>query len=289
MKQFSYVDMKEYTSLKAGGKATEMIMPAQDYELQGIIMDLRDKNMPFYVMGNGTNTLVRDGGYHGTIIKMDEAYSEIKVKGNKLICKAGALLSDIAKVALENELTGFEFASGIPGSIGGAVCMNAGAYDGEMKDVVDTVTLITPDGEYMRSIYGNKMEFGYRYSRVQETGEIITAVTLKLEKGDRKAIEDKMNELAAKRAEKQPMDYPSAGSFFKRPKGHFAGQLIDEAGLRGVSVGGAQVSEKHCGFIVNKDNATAAEIVELMELVQKTVKEKFDVDLEPEVNIIGEK
>ncbi|MEE0741073.1 MAG: UDP-N-acetylmuramate dehydrogenase [Emergencia sp.] len=288
MKRFTYVEMKDYTSFKTGGRATEMIMPASAWELQGIIMELTEQNMPYHVIGNGTNTLVTDPGYHGTIIKMDEAMSEIKVKGDRLICQAGALMRDVAQVALENELTGFEFASGIPGSIGGAVFMNAGAYDGEMKDIVDTVSLVSPDGEYMRSMYGDKLDFGYRYSKVQETKEIITAVTLKLKKGDRKEIEEKMKELAEQRAEKQPTE-PSAGSFFKRPEGHFAGKLIDEAGLRGVSVGGAQVSEKHCGFIVNKGGATTSDIIELMHLVQNTVEDKFGVKLEPEVRIIGEK
>lgn len=288
MKRLTYVEMKDYTSFQTGGRATEMIMPASAWELQGVIMELTEQKMPYHVIGNGTNTLVTDAGYHGTIIKMDEAMSQIKVKGDKLICQAGALMRDVAQTALENELTGFEFAAGIPGSIGGAVFMNAGAYEGEMKDIVDSVSLVSPDGEYMRSMYGSKLDFGYRYSKVQDTKEIITAVTLQLKKGDKQAIAAKMQELAEKRADKQP-DEPSAGSFFKRPEGHFAGKLIEEAGLRGVSVGGAQVSEKHCGFIVNKGGATASDIIELMHLVQNTVEDKTGVKLEPEVRIIGEK
>lgn len=286
MKRFTNVEMKDYTSLKTGGIATEMIMPASAWELQGIIMELTEQNMPYIVVGNGTNTLFCDKGYHGTVIKMDEAMAEIKVKDDRLICGAGALMKDIAETALAEGLTGFEFAAGIPGSVGGAVFMNAGAYDGEMKDIVASVSLITPDGEYMRSITGEKMEFGYRYSKIQETKEIVSAVTLQLKKGDPAEIKAKMEELAEKRKEKQPSDYPSAGSFFKRPEGHFAGQLIDEAGLRGAQVGGAQVSEQHCGFIVNRENATAADIIDLMHLVQNTVYDKFGVKLEPEVRII---
>lgn len=287
MKRFTYVDMKEYTSFKSGGVATEMIMPASAWELQGIIMELTEQKMPYFVMGNGTNTIVTDRGYHGTIIKMDEAMSEIKVKGTNLICQAGALMKDVAKAAQENGLTGFEFAAGIPGSIGGAAFMNAGAYGGEMKDIVESVSLISPDGEYMRSIRGDQMNFGYRYSKVQETGEVISAVTIKLAKGEPEEIQAKMDELAAQRAEKQPIE-PSAGSFFKRPEGHFAGKLIEDAGLRGASCGGAKVSEKHCGFIVNAGEATTADVIDLMHLVQNTVSDKFGVKLEPEVRIIGE-
>lgn len=288
MERFTNVLMGEYTSMKTGGPAAEMIIPEDGIELQTIIRELSERQTPYVILGNGSNTLVTDAGYSGTVIKMDRGMSGIRAENDRLICGSGALMKDVAAVALENGLTGFEFAAGIPGSIGGAVFMNAGAYDGEMKDIVETVTLLSSDGQEVTTAPAGSMDFGYRHSRVQETGEIVVSVTLKLEKGDRKAISERMEELARRRKEKQPWQYPSAGSFFKRPSGYFAGKLIDDAGLRGMTVGGAQVSEQHCGFIINRDHATTADIIDLMHLVQNTVYDKFGVKLEPEVRIIGD-
>lgn len=244
----------------------------------------------YMVIGNGSNVLVKDGGYKGAIVKIGEAFSNISVNTSEgsITASPGALLSKIAKVAMENELTGFEFASGIPGSIGGAIFMNAGAYDGEMAHVVEFVKLISKDGTNERILFSKDLEFGYRHSIIQETEEIVTEVKLKLKKGNISDIKGKMKELAIKRNQKQPVHLPSAGSFFKRPTGYYAGALIEEAGLKGLSVGDAQVSPLHAGFIVNNGKATATEIIQLMHLVQETVKNQTGVILEPEVRIIGE-
>ncbi len=288
MERLTNVQMREDTSMKTGGAAAEMIIPEDAGELQSIVRELWEKQTPYVILGNGSNTLVTDAGYSGTVIKMDQGMSGIRTENDRIICGAGALMKDIARAALESGLAGFEFASGIPGSIGGAVFMNAGAYDGEMKNIVETVSLLSSDGQEVNSVSAEQMDFGYRHSRVQETGEIVLSVTLKLEKGERKAISERMEELARRRKEKQPWEYPSAGSFFKRPEGYFAGKLIDDAGLRGMAVGGAQVSEQHCGFIINRDHATTSDIIDLMHLVQNTVYDKFGVRLEPEVRIIGD-
>ena len=238
-------------------------------------------------MGNGSNLLVGDKGYRGVIIQIYKEMNAIEVNGEEIKVQAGALLSRIGATALEAELAGFEFASGIPGTMGGAVVMNAGAYGGEMKDIIKTVTVLTPDGEEL--VLGNEeLELGYRTSIIAKKGYIVLEAVVSLEKGSREAIKARMDELKVQRTTKQPLEYPSAGSTFKRPEGHFAGKLIQDAGLRGFQVGGAQVSEKHCGFVINKDNATAADILELMRQVSAIVKEKFGVDLEPEVKRLGE-
>ena len=245
------------------------------------------ETIPYMVMGNGTDILVLDGGYDGIIIKLGEGFSKITIDGTTVTAGASALLSSVARAALAESLTGFEFASGIPGSVGGGLFMNAGAYGGEMKDIVKSVKAISKDGvrEYMLTI--DELDLSYRHSIFTNSGDIVTEVVYELEPGDKKEIEDKMKDLAEKRNSKQPVQYPSAGSFFKRPAGHFAGALIEEAGLKGLTVGGAQISTQHAGFLINKDNATATDVVNLMRLVQNTVYDKTGVKLEPEVRIIG--
>lgn len=288
MERLYHVEMKAYTSFRAGGQAAEMVIPQSEEELMEVMAEISDCGKNYIVLGNGSNTLIKDSGFAGTVVKLGENFDRISVDGTRLICGCGALLSAAAKAALSEELTGFEFAGGIPGSVGGAIFMNAGAYGGEMKDIVESVDLISADGRKKRTVKGEDMDFAYRYSLLQETGEVAVRVVFKLEKGCHGEIADKMNELTAKRNAKQPVQYPSAGSFFKRPEGYFAGKLIQDAGLSGLSVGGAQVSTKHSGFIINRDGASATDIIDLMGLVQHTVYDKFGVKLEPEVRIIGD-
>lgn len=238
-------------------------------------------------MGNGSNLLVSDKGYRGVVIQLWKNFSDIETEDNTITVKAGALLSKVAAEALEESLTGMEFASGIPGTMGGAVMMNAGAYGGEMKDIIREVTVLTREGELL-TLSKEEMNFGYRTSVVKEKGYVVISAELQLRKGDREEIRKVMDELKERRVTKQPLDMPSAGSTFKRPEGYFAGKLIMDAGLRGFSVGGAQISEKHCGFVVNKGDATAADVLGLIGEVQKRVQEKFGVALEPEVKFLGE-
>lgn len=288
MERLSNVDMSGYTSFRAGGCADELIIVETPEELLDILKELNEKKTRFIMLGNGSNTLVKDSGYHGAVVKLGESFDEVRVHGNKVLAGGGALLSVVAKAALNASLTGLEFASGIPGSIGGAIYMNAGAYGGEMKDIVETVTLAKRDGSGLVTVSGDKMDFGYRHSILEETGDIVVAVAYRLEKGNRDEIQATMSELTKKRNEKQPVQYPSAGSFFKRPEGHFAGKLVQDAGLKGLTVGGAQVSQLHSGFVINIGGATATDIIDLMHLVQNTVYDKFGVMLEPEVRIIGD-
>jgi UDP-N-acetylmuramate dehydrogenase len=240
------------------------------------------------VMGNGSNILVTDRGYAGTVIRIGEAFSGIETEGECITAGAGALLSAVAAAAAEAGLAGLEFASGIPGSAGGAVFMNAGAYESEMKDIVSSVSLISQDGRREYELPGAEMKFAYRSSLLQESGDVVTRVKMRLKRGDPGEIKEKMRQFARARSEKQPLSLPSAGSFFKRPHGYFAGKLIEDAGLMGLTVGGAMVSTLHAGFIVNNGNATATDIIDLMRLVQHTVYDKFGVKLEPEVRIVGE-
>jgi UDP-N-acetylmuramate dehydrogenase len=279
--------MIEYTSFKAGGSAALMVIPQNVKELRAILGFLAKNECEHIVMGNGTNILVRDGGYPGVIVKIGEAFSYINVEGERLICGAGTLMTAIARKALSESLTGFEFASGIPGSIGGAVFMNAGAYEGETRIILEEARLVSADGtrEFTKSAY--ELEMGYRHTLLHETGDIVTEVVLKLEHGDAREIRNKMSELAAKRNSKQPVQYPSAGSFFKRPEGHFAGKLIQDAGCKGLSVGDAEVSTLHSGFIINKGKASATDILQLMTIVRAKVMDDFGIMLEPEVRIIG--
>lgn len=276
------VSMAEYTTFKVGGNASVFITPQSIDELKSVIELFYELSQPYYVLGKGSNIIVNDEGIKKPVIYIGKALSGIEVFETYITAKGGASLSSIAQKALENSLTGFEFAAGIPGTFGGAVIMNAGAYDGEIKDVVEAVSYIDPSGKE-RVASNSEMEFSYRNSALMDTGCIITGGTISLKKGDRDAISEKMADLALRRRTKQPLEYPSGGSTFKRPRGYFAGKLIEESGLRGFSIGGAQVSEKHCGFIINKGNATAEDICNLIEYVQDKVYSEKGVILEPEV------
>ena len=279
--------MSRHTTFRVGGPADFFVTPKAKEEVRDVIRICKEAGMPYYIIGNGSNLLVSDAGYRGVIVQIYKEMNEVKVEGDLVKAQAGALLSGIAAKALAAELTGFEFASGIPGTIGGACVMNAGAYGGEMKDVLESVTVLTGEGKIIE-LGRNELELGYRTSVIAKKGYIVLGAVLKLERGDGEKIKTYMDELKEKRVTKQPLEYPSAGSTFKRPEGYFAGKLIEDAGLRGFQVGGAQVSEKHCGFVINRDHATAADIIELMRQVQIRVKENSGVDLEPEVKRLGD-
>lgn len=279
--------MSRHTTFRVGGEARMLLQVSTSEQLKVMIPLLNEQKIPYFVKGNGSNLLVGDKGYDGIILEIGKEFGNIEVKGNLIVAGAGALMSSIAQEALKNSLTGFEFASGIPGTIGGGITMNAGAYDGELKDIVTKVEVINSDGEVI-SLSNEEMNFGYRTSIIKQKPLIVTSVTLSLNNGDSEKIKARMDELAAKRREKQPLEYPSAGSTFKRPEGYFAGKLIMDAGLRGYTVGGAQVSEKHCGFVINRGNATATDVYELICDVQDKVKARFGVTLEPEVIFLGE-
>mgnify|MGYP002509535182 CR=1 FL=1 len=279
--------MSSHTTFRVGGPADIFVMPATFDEIKRTVSLLRNHNVPYYIVGNGSNLLVSDGGYRGVIIKLGKEFSEIRIEGDVVTAQAGARLSVIANRVMEEGLTGFEFASGIPGTLGGACVMNAGAYGGEMKDVLTEFTVLGPEGDIIKIPRG-QMELGYRTSVVARKGYIVLEARMQLEEGDPNKIRARMDELKEKRVSKQPLEYPSAGSTFKRPEGYFAGKLIQDAGLRGFSVGGAQVSEKHCGFVINKDGATAKDVAQLMSRVSEIVEEKFGVRLEPEVKKLGE-
>ncbi|MCL1983524.1 MAG: UDP-N-acetylmuramate dehydrogenase [Clostridiales bacterium] len=281
-------DMGAHTSLKAGGKAALLIVPRSMDELRRTLAVLSRSGCGYTAIGSGTNILVCDSGYPGAIVKIGEAFSQIEVSGKALSAGAGAPVAAVARAAMEAGLAGLEFASGIPGSIGGAVFMNAGAYGSEMKGVVRSVSLISKDGQREYALGAADLGFSYRHSSMQDTGDIITGAALELEYGDAEEIKGKMREFAELRNAKQPVGMPSAGSFFKRPYGHFAGKLIEDCGLKGLTVGGAAVSPLHAGFIVNNGEATASDIIDLMHLVQHTVYDRFAVKLEPEVRIIGD-
>ena len=288
-KERVYVDepMSRHTTFRVGGPADFFVTPKAKEEVRDVIRICKEAGMPYYIIGNGSNLLVSDAGYRGVIVQIYKEMNEVKVEGDLVKAQAGALLSGIAAKALGAELSGFEFASGIPGTIGGACVMNAGAYGGEMKDVLESVTVLTGKGKIIE-LGRNELELGYRTSVIAKKGYIVLGAVLKLERGDGEKIKTYMDELKEKRVTKQPLEYPSAGSTFKRPEGYFAGKLIEDAGLRGFQVGGAQVSEKHCGFVINRDHATAADIMELMRQVQIRVKENSGVDLEPEVKRLGD-
>ena len=278
--------MKEYTSFRAGGNAALLVEPESMAGVFSAVELFQKEKTPYLVMGNGTNLLFRDEGYEGAVIRIGAGIDRIRAEGNVIFAEAGILLSTAARTAMENSLSGLEFASGIPGSLGGAVFMNAGAYGGEMKDVVLSVMSILPNG-MARDRRAEDLDFGYRHSVFQGGGEIILGVKLGLKPELPDRIREKMKELSAKRNEKQPVHLPSAGSFFKRPEGHFAGRLIEDCGLKGLSVGGARVSPMHAGFIVNEGDATATDIINLMRVVQETVYDKTGVRLVPEVRIVG--
>lgn len=248
--------MSRHTTFRVGGPADFFVTPKAKEEVRDVIRICKEAGMPYYIIGNGSNLLVSDAGYRGVIVQIYKEMNEVKVEGDLVKAQAGALLSGIAAKALGAELSGFEFASGIPGTIGGACVMNAGAYGGEMKDVLESVTVLTGEGKIIE-LGRNELELGYRTSVIAKKGYIVLGAVLKLERGDGEKIKTYMDELKEKRVTKQPLEYPSAGSTFKRPEGYFAGKLIEDAGLRGFQVGGAQVSEKHCGFVINRDHATA--------------------------------
>lgn len=278
--------MSRHTTFRTGGPACLFLRPENQDQLKKVMDFVRRLGTDYFVLGNGSNLLVSDEGYDGVIISLSK-FNKVELKGtNQIYVEAGAMNSTIASFARDNALTGFEFAAGIPGTIGGAMIMNAGAYGGEMAQVVTEVTVLSPEGEIM-VLDNNTMEFGYRTSAIKNKGFIVLSVLLTLKRGKEEEITAQMKELAEKRRDKQPLEYPSAGSTFKRPEGYFAGKLIEDAGLRGFSVGDAQVSEKHCGFVVNKGNATSSEIYDLIKHVQKTVYDKFNVKLEPEVILLG--
>ena len=279
--------MKNHVTFRVGGPADFFVTPKNYEELSWVLKCCAKYEMPCYIMGNGSNLLVSDQGYRGVVIQLFRQLNDIQCEGNVIRAQAGALLSAVANRALEEKLTGFEFAAGIPGTFCGACVMNAGAYGGEMKDVLKSVTVLTREGERI-TLQKNELELGYRTSIIAKKDYIVLEAEIELEAGDAEVIKAVMDDLKERRTTKQPLEYPSAGSTFKRPEGYFAGKLIQESGLQGFQVGGAQVSEKHCGFVINKDQATAADIAELIRQVQDRVEEKFGVRLETEVKRLGE-
>ena len=278
--------MKKHTTFRVGGCARYLVEPGDVQQLSAVVNACREQKVPYYVVGNGSNLLVSDAGYNGVIIHLFKNMSEIRTEGNHMILQAGALLARAARTACREGLSGLEFASGIPGTVGGALVMNAGAYGGEMKDVVSRVTVLTSEGE-PREYTKEQMAFGYRRSRLTEEAGIVLETEFTLHPGRTEEIQARMEELKEKRVLKQPLEYASAGSTFKRPEGHFAGKLIEDAGLRGFRVGDAQVSEKHCGFVINRGNASASEIAEVIRQVQDRVYAHSGVRLQTEVKFLG--
>lgn len=280
------VPLAPLTSFKIGGSAELLVRPNNLMELLNTLEILKKNHVPYFLLGAGSNLLIKDSGMSGAVVCLGDGFDYAHAKNDYILAGAAVSLAKLSAEAKNAELTGVEFASGIPGSLGGAVYMNAGAYGGEMKDVITEVTYIDDDGR-VKTLPGAECKFGYRKSIFSEGNKIIISAKLTLKKGNRDEIVATMRDLNARRKEKQPLEYPSAGSTFKRPEGHFAGALIEEAGLKGHTIGGAQVSEKHAGFLINTGNATAKDVCALIAYVQKTVKEKSGVDLEPEVRIIG--
>ena len=278
--------LKNHTTFQIGGKCIALIEPKKVEDIVETIKICRENNLKFFVIGNGSNLLVPDDGYNGLIIKIKSEFSNIQVEGECLIAHSGAKLSEVYTVAYENSLTGFEFASGIPGTIGGAIFMNAGAYGGEMKDIVESVEVLDLDNYEVKELKNEELGFSYRKSIIQRKNYIVLTIKLKLKKGNKEEIKAVYEDLREKRNSKQPLNFGSAGSTFKRPEGHFASKLIEDAGLKGYHINDAWVSEKHSGFIVNKGNASYKEVMELIEYVQKVVFEKFEVKLETEVRIL---
>lgn len=278
--------LSHYTFTKTGGPADLLAFPKDVAEVQALVEMARERDMPLTVIGNASNLIVRDGGIRGLVLILT-AMKKITVNDNDVTAQAGARLIDTAEAAYRAGLTGLEFAAGIPGSVGGALFMNAGAYNGEVCSVISQAHVLTRAGE-LKTYNHHELNFRYRHSVVQDTGDIVLSVTFSMKFGDKPAIRAKMDELNARRAAKQPLEYPSCGSVFKRPPHHFVGPMIQKAGLQGHIIGGAQVSKKHAGFIINLGNATATDYLDMIHLIQKTVKAKFGVDLEPEVRIIGE-
>ena len=280
--------MARHTTMRVGGPAEILFSPANEGELLFAVREAKRAGAPFRIIGNGSNLLVLDGGLPGLTIRLGEAFSKISVNGNQIRAQAGALLSRVAAAARDASLTGLEFASGIPGSAGGGMAMNAGAYGGQLSDVFEGCRALDPETGIISALGSAEMALGYRESAALSRGLIVTEAAFRLTAGDRSAIQAKMDDLSARRREKQPLNLPSAGSTFKRPEGHFAGALIEQAGLKGLRVGGACVSEKHAGFVVNDRNATARDVLDLIRLVQARVLEHSGVRLETEVRILGE-
>lgn len=278
--------MKEHVNFKVGGPADILLIPSKAEQIIESIKVCKDNNIPYFVIGNGSNLLVKDGGIRGVVIKLTEL-TNLEVNETEIKADCGVMLKNLSDKALENSLTGLEFACGIPGTVGGAVFMNAGAYDGEIKNVIKEAQVMTSSGEIV-TMSKDELELGYRTSKVMKDNLIVISATFKLEKGSKKEIKDKIDDFTQRREEKQPLEYPSAGSTFKRPEGYFAGKLIQDSGLKGYSIGGAAVSSKHSGFVINKGNATAKDILDLIAYIQKEVKRQFGVELHPEVRIIGE-
>lgn len=279
--------MNRHTTFRIGGPADYFLRPSSSEEVKGILEICKEESLQYFILGNGSNLLVSDEGYRGVIIQLYRNYGGLTVEGTEIRAGAGVLLSQIAAAARNESLTGFEFAGGIPGTLGGAVVMNAGAYGGELKDVLKEAVVMDREGNIF-TVPVEKLAMGYRTSLVKTAGYLVLEVVISLKKGSQEEIRDTMKDLADRRISKQPLEYPSAGSTFKRPEGYFAGKLIMDAGLRGYQVGGAQVSEKHCGFVINKGNATAADVCRLMADVQAKVQEQFGVTLEPEVKFLGD-
>lgn len=278
--------LSEYVNFKVGGPADILLIPNSKEQVIKSIKICKENNIPFYLIGNGSNILVRDGGFRGVVLSLKNV-KNIYVDGEKIEAECGVMLKEVSDKAIENSLTGFEFACGIPGTIGGAVFMNAGAYDGEISKVIESAEVIDENCNIIR-LSREELDFGYRSSLVMKKGYTVLSAVFKLEKGQVKTIKELIEDLTNKRESKQPLEYPSAGSTFKRPTGYFAGKLIQDAGLKGYSIGGAAVSEKHSGFVINKGNATAEDITDLIKHIQDEVKKQFGVDLHPEVRIIGE-
>ncbi len=279
--------MSQHTSFRIGGPADVLVKPYSEEQFSDIFKFCNREGIPVFVMGNGTNLIVRDKGIRGVVVKIFDNLNKCSVNGDVIEAESGILLSRLANLALENELSGLEFASGIPGTLGGAVTMNAGAYGGEMKDVVIQTQFMSHDGK-INTVEGEEHKFGYRTSFIQSEGGIVLKSYLKLKKASYDSIKANMTDLSAKRCDKQPLNMPSAGSVFKRPVGYFAGKLIEDSGLKGYRIGGAEVSSKHCGFIVNAGGATAGDVISLIKHVQETVMKNFGVELKTEVKIVGE-
>lgn len=279
------VPLSNYSTMRVGGNADYFIEPESIDQMVAVLSDFEKAGQPYLLLGNGSNTVFSDDGLRIPVIHAGHALAEVTVTGNRMIAGAGALLSSVSKSALEHSLTGLEFASGIPGSVGGAVCMNAGAYGGEMAQVLRSVTVFA--GGQVQKLPVDQLHLGYRSSEIIRQKWVVLSAELELQPGDPAAISAVMNDLNNRRRQKQPLRYPSCGSFFKRPEGYFAGALIEQAGLKGYQIGGAQISDLHAGFVINAGEATAADIYRLMRHVQTTVKERFSVDLEPEVRLEG--
>lgn len=279
--------LSKHTTFKTGGAAKALVYACDEEKLKEVIKLCRNEKVPFFILGNGSNLLVSDEGFDGIAVKLSGDFLKTMVEGDRLTAGAGVILSKVCALARDNSLTGLEFAFGIPGTVGGAMVMNAGAYGGEMKMVVESVRMLEPDGN-IRDYLGSELKFGYRDSILKHGDLIALETTFRLEKGDKHEISSKMDELLGRRREKQPLEFPSAGSTFKRPEGYFAGKLIEDAGLKGLRVGGASVSVKHSGFIINDQNATSKDINDLINQVRSKVWDKFNVALEPEVIKVGE-